>query len=293
MNLEDYGFRRYMVYSMDFDSRAIFLEDCEDGWDQKPKEMHEANRQKVISELKVEFGGHGIEGKTDNFRKIGTKPFSLVAYHNLLFDDVRRAFIIGSYYPALVGACALAERLLNHLIIDLREFYKDSQIYKKVYRKNSFDNWELALSALKEWQAIKEETLSEFAALKHLRHRSIHFNPATYSTIKGDALAAVVHLTKIIDLQFSAWGLHPWLIEGTRGFVFIKREWECNPFVEKYVIPNATLVGPYFSMGFGNGPEVSDHLTYGSKTLSDEEFCALFNDRKPEQMAQFPDCSKS
>jgi hypothetical protein len=65
-----------------------------------------------------------------NATDLGAKSFSLVAYHNDFHEQARRSFVAGSYYPALVAACALGERILNHLLLDLRGSFKGSRSYK-------------------------------------------------------------------------------------------------------------------------------------------------------------------
>jgi hypothetical protein len=71
-----------------------------------------------------------------------------VAFHNVFFNQVRDSFVIGSYYPALTAACALGERILNHLVLGLRDSFRTAEEYKRVYRKDSFDNWMIPIDVL-------------------------------------------------------------------------------------------------------------------------------------------------
>jgi hypothetical protein len=202
--LVDLGRRRHLSYSLDFDTRALLLEDPEPGWGEEPKRLHLENRESLIKELGAEFGTRYLEGKLKNFAAIKTKPFSILAYHNRLFDEVRTAFVMGAYYPALVGACALGERTLNHLILDLRAHYSHTPEYKKVARKDSFDNWGLVIDTLKAWGVLLPAAEAPLRALMTLRHNSIHFNGSTYTTLRDDALAAVLHMREIIEQQFAS-----------------------------------------------------------------------------------------
>lgn len=79
---------------------------------------------------------------------------SLLTYHNGLHEQARRAFVTGAYYPALVAACALGERILNHLVLDMRDSFKSSDHYKKVYRKDSLDDWPFAVVVLTDWKVL-------------------------------------------------------------------------------------------------------------------------------------------
>jgi hypothetical protein len=119
-----------------------------------------------------------------------------------------------------------------------------------------------------------------------LRHRSIHFNVSTYATLREDALAAIHHMREIIDQQFSAFGNRPWFIMGTRGQIFIKREWEENPFVKICYLPICPFVGPHFSISFEQGLRIHDHDDYGDGQWTDEEFAEVFEARSPEQLAK-------
>jgi hypothetical protein len=172
--------------------------------------------------------------------------------------------------------------------LDLRDFYKDTPEYRKVHRKDSFDNWQVPIEALEVWGVLLPTAVQEFQALKRLRHRSVHFNVGTYGTLREDALAAIHHMREIIEQQFTSFGERPWFIGGTRGFVFIKREWEENPFVKTFYLNSCPFVGPYFAISFENGLTYLDHADYGDGSWTDEEFAAVFEARTPDQLAKGP-----
>lgn len=285
LQLADYGRRRHLSYSLDFDTRVHFLEPAGDDWSPDAKAMHLTNRNLVRESLILTYGASDIETKIQNFRDIRSKPLSVVAYHNEMFESVRNSFIIGAYYPALVGACALGERILNHLILDLRQHYKHTPEFKRVHRKKSFDDWSLAIEVLEAWNVLLPAAASEFQALKTLRHRSIHFNASTYATLREDALTAVLHLREIIDQQFTTFGLRPWFIPGTTGHIFIRRDWESEPFIRTFYLPTCPFVGPNFAISFEDGLKFHDHRDYGDGTWTDEEYARAFNDRDPRHVA--------
>jgi hypothetical protein len=284
----DSGRRRHLSWHRDFDTRsAILATKIEEHWEDPIKAMWIRNQQDIRAALLKEYGELQIEEKIKNFIAIGTKPFSILAYHNAFFDQVRRAFVIGSYYPALTGACSLGERILNHIILDLRDQYKHTPEYKHVHRKSSFDDWRVPINALEAWGMLLPKAVTEFRALHALRNRSIHFRLGTYSTLREDALAAVLHMREIIEQQFGSFGPHPWFIPGTAGQVFIKKEFEKNPFVRAYFLTNCPFVGPLFSIDFVAGsPRFNDFLDYGDGIWSDDEFAAQFNERDPNKLAK-------
>lgn len=284
--LADFGRRRHLSYTMDFDTRARVFEEPGDGWTEEVRQLHFENRERTKARLAQEFGSDHLDKKIENFVAIGFKPFSVLAYHNQFFDQARRAFVIGAYYPALVSACALGERILNHLILDLRDFYKHTPEYKRVYRKDSFDDWKIPIDTLETWNVLLPKAVAELRALMMLRHRSIHFSVSTYATLREDALAAIHHMREVVDQQFTAFGNRPWFITGTRGHIFIKREWEEDPFIKTYYLPTCPFVGPYFAISFDQGLIFHDHPDYGDGEWTDEEFAAAFEARIPEQLAK-------
>ena len=201
--------------------------------------MWRENKARIVDGLRRTFGELDIDRKVQDFTDMGAKPFSIIAYHNALFEHVRVAFTAGAYYPALLGACALGERILNHLVLDLREDFRNTPQYKKVYSKSSFDNWQVAIDTLAAWDVVLPDVAKEFARLAELRRRSIHFNVDTYSKLRDDALTAIAHLRLIIERQFGVFGSQPWFITGIGGTAFIKREYEMRPFIRRYFLPQS------------------------------------------------------
>ena len=282
--------RRHLSWGMDFDSRALGLAKIEDHWDPGVKENHRVNQERIKHGLIAQFGERAIDTKIENFIDIGTKPMSVLAYHNDFFEQVRNAFVMGQYYPALVGACALGERILNHLILDMRPFFTATPEYRRVHRKDFFDKWDVPVDTLEAWNILLPEAVTEFRALKLLRHRSIHFNVSTYSTLRDDALAAILHMRAVIEQQFGSFALRPWFIPGTAGHVFIRKSYETNPFVMKYFVPRCPFVGPLFGMAFTetDGWKVFDMPDDGDENWTDEEFARRYNERDPAQVLTEP-----
>lgn len=284
--MPDAGRRRHLSWGMDFDSRASALEtQISDDWEPQVKEMHLRNRAQTIEGLTQSFGSENIDSKIENFVAIGIKPMSVLSYHNKFFEQVRRTFVMSDYYPALVGACALGERILNHMLLDLRSYYSHTPEYKKIYRKESFDDWDQPIDILETWGILLPPAASEFRSLKGLRNKSIHFNLSTYTSLREDALAAIIHLRSAIEGQFGSFALRPWFISDTKGHVFIRKSYETNPFVAVYFLPRCPFVGPLFGMEFtSNGWKVNDLPNYGPEPWTDEEFADRYNARKPEDV---------
>lgn len=273
--------KRYRVLAYDFDTRArILSETSGDGWDANARGLWEGNRRRIIEGLAAEFGAINCHQKVENFTALGVLPFSLIAFHNAFFRQARSAFVIGAYYPALTAVCALGERVLNHLILLLREDYKGSAEYKKVYRKDSFDDWDTAIDTLVAWEVLLPKAAEAFRALRDDRHRALHFDPTTDTNDRALALDAIAKFNGIVTEQFSAFGTQPWYIPGTKGAIFVKKEYQDVPFVKRVVVPNCGLVGYKHLLDLKHGGWlVQDANDYEAKDISDEEFKELFNNR--------------
>ncbi|MDX9975479.1 MAG: hypothetical protein RBU21_21010 [FCB group bacterium] len=269
--------KRYRVIAFDFDSRAYFLrEHIETEWEQRVRENWIENRNKIMQGLIAEFGEIAYPMKINNFIEMGLKPFSVVAFHNRFFDQARKAFVVGAYYPALTGVCALGERILNHLVLCLREHFRSTSEYKRVYRKASFDAWDLPIGVLEAWGVLQPDTVARFHALKTIRNDNIHFRYETDYNDRQYALQAITEMTEIIKCQFAAEGPLPWFIPRTKGTVYIKKEWETHPFIREVYLPSCVLVGPRHRMEHRNGHwSVVDDEEYEDREITDEEFVSL------------------
>ena len=237
--------KRYRVLSFfDFDTRARTLIDpIHEHWEERIKAQHYKNRENVILRLKAEFGDLNADTKIQNFIDLGPKPISVIAFHNDFFAQVRTAFVMSAYYPALTGACALGERILNHLVLSLREDYRSTPEYKAIYRKDSFDDWGLAIGTLVAWDILLPNAADDYRLLMQQRHRAIHFRQETDHNARELALEAIRCLQNIIGEQFCGFGPQPWFITTIPGEIYIKKDWEALPFISKVYLPNAVHVG--------------------------------------------------
>ena len=201
----DAGRRRYLSWGMDFDSRSAMLSlVIREEWADEVKAQHRLSSESIQKGLIAEFGEHSAKAKLENFIAINTKPLSVLSHHNALYHQIREAFVIEAYYPALVGACALGERILNHLILDMRPHFSTTSEYKKVYRKDSFDDWHVSIDVLEAWKVLLPETVAEFRALVPLRNRSIHFNLKTYGKLR-EAVCSSSHADNNREAIWFVW----------------------------------------------------------------------------------------
>jgi hypothetical protein len=268
--------RRHVVPAiLDFDYRANALrQEINPACEAEVRELHIANREQLIAGLKQQYGETNIEQKVADFTAAGPLVPSVIAYHNtFLLRQVRDAFASGCYYPALTGGCALGERILNHLMLDLRDEFRGTQEYKQVYRKDSFQDWGLAISTLEAWEVLVPEAATAFRELAGLRHRSLHFNPETYARLRDDALAA--SSVRSAPARGSSRELlgRPSLSSPTRV------THSCSAICPK--------VGPRFAWSPDHGEWLAfDFVTYeGEQALSDEVFRDSYNGRDIRALA--------
>lgn len=277
--------KRYRVLSFDFDARVNTLTtQIKDEWEDHIKKMRERNLQKTQEGLIYEFGVLDYHRKEMDFIDLGPKPWSIIAFHNEFQNQIRTAFVMGAYYPALTGACALGERILNHLVLKFREQFCASRHYKQVYRRESFDNWELAIGALESWSILLPEVAELFRAFCQVRNASLHFRPEIDSDARQRALEAISYLNSIISKQFGCLGPLPWFIPDFRGEVYIRKSAESDPFVRTIYLPNCILVGYRHRLEFQNERLiVHDNDEYPEREVADEEFREL---RQPSSVTQ-------
>lgn len=278
--------KRHLVYPIHFDARAYSLDPIHPEWNENIKKQHEAERQRIINAIELQFGSHDLQTKVENFRELRELPFSIVSYHNQFFQEAREAFVIGSYYPAATAACALGERILNHLVIDLRDDFTHTSEYKKVHNKDSFDNWSVAIDVLSAWAVLRGETPENFSRLGRLRNQLIHFSPRLYGNERSIALEALTLLSGIIHAQFGFFGPeHWWAIKGTRGAQFIRKSAEQDPFIRRFYLSRSPLVGPYYAINpQKEGFAFFDRKSYPEHEITDAEFVNIYEARTPEDI---------
>ncbi len=269
--------KRYRLLSFDFDMRVHTLTlEIRDEWEDKVKILHRQNKEAIEKSLVNSYGIEAQETKRQNFIDLGDKSLSIFAFHNQFFEQIRTAFVMGAYYPALTATCALGERILNHLLLILRADYSHTLQYKTVYRKDSFDNWDVPINTLETWKVLLPDVTKEFRRLKNMRQKAIHFRPDVDRNDRALALEAIQCLREIIRKQFSAFGSQPWFITNIPGEIYIKKSWESNPFIRKVYLPNCHFVGPKHKIeAIIPRVVVNDNFQYEEHEVTDEEFSEL------------------
>lgn len=192
---------------------------------------------------------------------------------------------MGSYYPALTAACALGERILNHLILLLRDDHKATPEYKRVYAKHSFDKWDVAIDTLAGWMVLLPNVVLEFKKLRDRRNDAIHFRPEVDTNDRDLALQAIRSLESILGAQFNAFGSEPWFITDVPGEIYIKKDWETKPFIRRIYLPNCVAVGPDHRVVSVMPWKIADR-EYEPTEITDDEFSMLRKNANAQQIAE-------
>lgn len=118
-----------------------------------------------------------------------------------LLHDVRNAYISGYYYCAMTGATTFGERILNRLIIDLKEKYplqKYPSIPEVVYTSKSNTNWKQMYDALFIWGVIDSDLCEKFKELFEKRCRTIHYNVKLLDITEKEVAETINLISNII-----------------------------------------------------------------------------------------------
>lgn len=274
--------RRYRPIQIGFDTRNAILEQTiEPTWDREIQEQWNRNQAAVRMELLAEHGTFSGEEKIANYKCLGPAPWSIVYEHSIDLVQVRSAFTHGDYFPALVSACALGERIFNHLLLTLRpDYINHRSTTKRVRSQDTFTDWGVAIDVLHGWTVLDESTRDSFLALEQLRHASVHYDPSVNAIAKEPALQAIQLVQSIVVALFTAAGGPPLYIPGTPGASFFSRAAEDVPLVKRVSLPRSALVSPHHGLRPGQTPagelsfEVIDEADYDPSPLSDSEFAA-------------------
>ncbi len=284
------GGRRYRPIQVDFDTRNVVLDvEIQEEWDFEIKTMWEEGKAGVRQELLAELGLINGDAKLDNYRAMGPAPWSVVFEHSALLRQVRSSFAHGDFYPALVGTCALGERLLHQLVLALREDFVNHPATTRRVRAGTLGNeWGALISVLEGWGILDEQVAGIYRELENRRHAAVHFDP-TARAGRDSALAALLALQKIVEHVFEPHGGPPRYIANIDGASYIAFEAERESLIQRIFIPNCALVSPAHRLeaddSVPGGWRIYDDPDYPRESLTDEQFAELLRGTPAEQDA--------
>jgi hypothetical protein len=276
------GCRRYRPIHVTFDTRNIVLDmDIKPEWEPQIKDMWAANQEGIRANLLADLGWRdGIE-KLDNYRAMGVAPWSVVFEHSVLLQQVRNSFAHGDFYPALVGACALGERLLNELILALRDDFKNhSATTRRVRGGRVGAEWGALISVLHGWGVFDDEVAETYRQLEELRHAAVHFVQELPVKTREPALDALLRLQTVVERVFEPHGGPPRFIAETPGDSYISLEAEDDPLIRRVFLPRSVLVSPVHRLEWDESADrwsAFDDLDFEPSELTDDQFAAALN----------------
>lgn len=285
------GGRRYRPVRVDFDTRNVVLDiEIQADWDAEIKAMWQESKARVRADLLAELGPFDGDAKMDNYRAMGPAPWSVVFEHSALLRQVRSSFAQGNFYPALVGACALGERLLHQLVLALRmDFANHPATTKRVRAGNLSTQWGTLIGVLQGWGILDEQVAGIYRELERRRHVAVHFNPEVSAAGRDSALAALLALQEIVENVFEPHGGPPRYIADIDGASYLTLQAEREPLVQRIFIPNCALVSPAHRLEVDEsapgGWRVYDNPNYPGDLLTDEQFAERIRGIPAEQDA--------
>lgn len=266
---------RYLPVGFTFDTRSHLLDDVQDSWEPGVRSRALVARDAVTSQIAGEYGADDLAQKVRNFRDLGRDAWSVVASHTVHLRQVRGAFISMNYYPALVGAGTLGERLLNQLVSTLRDDYPGRPGTALIANKESIAKWHTAVTVLRDWGVLDESTADEFAVLARIRNRAVHYSrDLDQSDCREEALIAITALRGVIERLFQPFRTDEKFFTGPLGWSYVRRAAEEDPLIRHFFIPVSALVSPELEFRpSGAGLVPFDRRNWcGPTHMTDEEF---------------------
>lgn len=225
----------------------------------------------IKQDLSRHYGIENFNEKLKRFVNLNLYFIGIPEEYYDLLKHIVDAYCCGYFYPSIAGAGALGERILNRLIIKTKKYYTSSPHYKKIHNKKSFENWDMMVSILLDWNIINEEVAELFRELKRHRNDVIHYNEGY--NFEENSLIAIKLLVEIINKQFSYIERKDlcWVFD-VPGEILVKSKVINDPFVIEFLLPHCIKITPYSNKVH----EIKQNkIILGN--ISDEKFIELRN----------------
>lgn len=223
-----------------------------------------------------EHGEESIDEKYLRWAEVSRANMWVLEEFNEFLDEISKAYIRGYYYLSITGACCLTERILNRLVVKLKNHYKTSPRYKLLYgREQQIQNWSLLIDTLEEWGVLNDEQVKVCKRLYKYRNETVHYIP-DYD-FKSAAPEVIKLTTRLIDSLFSVFERRDvYNIFTIPGEIWVKEEKLNDPFVKEFVLPCCSMGGAVSQFDYENNEYLEDGAVVGD--LSEEEFISIRTD---------------
>src|SRR5205823_4301416 len=112
--------------------------------------------------LQAAYGIEDFDAKFRRWKNIAYPTLGIIDEYPKKIEQIINSYTMDYVYPAVTSACCLAERILNRLVLRCRAHFKAHPEYKKIYRKDSFDDWGVMLNVIEQWQLIPPKAIELF-----------------------------------------------------------------------------------------------------------------------------------
>lgn len=258
----------YRVLGFALDARVTVFKDS----NQKKNQDH------IKKGLLFEWGEKDFELKLKRFIDLDVSFIGIPEEYYYLLKSVISSYCCGYFYSSITSAGALGERILNRLLIKTRHHFKDTEHYNKIKSKNSFDNWDIPIKVLKDWNIISKDVSKHFITLKKFRNDSLHYRDGY--NFEKNAFPAIKALANIINHQFN-YMLRKDLfwVFNVPGEIWLRSTTVNDPFIKEFVLEHCCLLTP-LDEPTADPPIVCKKPPL--KPLSDEDFIKLRNERNKQ-----------
>src|SRR5262249_39952816 len=150
-------------------------------------------------------------------------------------------------------------------------------LYKRVYRVDSINDWNLAVDILRQWDIISDKTEEKYRHLYKLRTEIVHFqskeqNLATMAKKGIDLINGIIaDLFGIVpENRFVSWCEVP-------GEMYLRKAYEELPLVKEFYLSATAHVGYRHTIEATPDHKMTlkDPYQYPDVQVSDEEFVRL------------------
>jgi len=233
--------------------------------DSTPNVLDEAQ---LLAQVEHIHGAMNLEQKLARWREVRRPGLWLIFEYREMAEEVLQAYIQGLSYPALTGACCLAERVMNRLVFGLREHYRRSVHYKRIYKKPREQNWTRLRKILRDWRVLSREQCEAIKRLHALRTDAVHYvADYDYSAAAEEAVKLTVGLVDSLFFVFDRKDI--FRIFEVPGEIWVRADQENTPFVQEFVLPLCGRFGPtHLWLDAGHYEEDGAPI----EALSEEEF---------------------
>lgn len=203
-----------------------------------PEEVVERERAQLKAFVAERHGAIGLDEKFERWLQLEDLSVCAPVEYLSLLLEIQDAYVQGDAYPALVGACCLGERILNHLLLKTRDYNRSDNRYKKIWRNDSVDDWDFAIQLLVDWRVLRTDEELAFRNLLSLRNPAIHFGAIEERAQRAHEAVRLVHA--ITDSLF---GQSNARFFWAPGEIYVKKEYERDPVTIEFVLPHCVRVG--------------------------------------------------